>query len=103
MNVRIAKALFHTLRSTGSKEQYQALGAEATSIIDTYNDAVTYGFVEAPTLKYGSVSFTDSQISLGVQPTSGMATINDLYNIKGIFGADDLTVDAEGIELVFKK
>lgn len=100
MNCKINRTLFQCLRT---EHPYEAMGAEATDMVDAHNSAVHYGLIDMPMLSYGGVSHCDNKIMLSIKPKAGIININDLYNLKTLWGADDLNVDADGIEMVFKK
>ena len=96
MNTKIAKALLGTPANV--------MDEQAKNIVEAHNDAVTYGFIEQiPYLTFCSTYCTDTDISVTVQPRIDSVDINDLYLLKQAWGASDLYVRAEGIELVFYK
>jgi len=75
-------------------------------IINAHNTAVKYGFLQLPLLEYIDTTNSPETATVVVAPVSGMADINDLYNIKTEWGADGLNVftgNNGSIELVFKK
>lgn len=100
MNNKIAKALFFCASSTTPEESVMT---EASGIIETHNDAAHYGFIDLPNLMFVGVELGKDKIMVTVRPHAGIININDLYLLKQVWGADDLNVDKEGIELVFKK
>lgn len=102
MNTRIARRLNEARRSANSEKELKLEGKAVTS---AHNLAVTNGFLELPGLDFVDVEYSDDIVSVIVTPRSGMIGLNDLYNLKTAWGADDvnvLTAD-KTIELVFKK
>ena len=99
MNNKIAKSLFSCTHSTTPEE---TVICEAKEIVDAHNDAAHYGLTDLPNLDYVCVEFGKDKIMVTVKPHCGIININDLYLLKQTWGADDLNVDKEGIELVFK-
>lgn len=78
----------------------------AKEIVNAHNGAVKFGFLQLPLLDYIDATDSPDAATVVVAPVSGMADINDLYNIKTEWGADGLNVftgDNGSIELVFKK
>ena len=104
MNNKIARKLNQCRHWSDPK---RAANIVASEITDTHNAAVGNGFIELPTLEFGDAIIEDTSISIGVRPKSGIININDLYNLKTLWGADDLNVliceEGSSIELVFKK
>ena len=107
MNTRIARRLNEASRSASPEKELKRVGEEITV---AHNIAVTNGFLELPIL-----DFVDAEPRLTeavnaasvviVAPKSGMISLDDLYNLKTAWGADEvnvLTAD-KSIELVFKK
>lgn len=99
-NSKIAKALFFCASSTTPQE---TVTSEANEIINAHNVAAHYGFIDLPSLDFVYTEFKKDRIMVTVHTKSGIININDLYNLKTLWGADDLNVDKDGIELVFKK
>ena len=78
----------------------------AKEIVNAHNSAVKFGFLQLPMLEYLDSTDSPNAATVVVAPVSGMADINDLYNIKTEWGADGLNVftgDNGSIELVFRK
>ena len=103
MNNRIARKLNQCRHEADPK---RAANIVATEITDTHNAAVCNGFIDLPTLDFGEAIIEDKSISIGVRPKAGLITINDLYNLKTLWGADEiniLTGDGGVVELVFKR
>ena len=99
MNNRIARKLNLCRHEADPK---RAANIVASEITDTHNAAVGNGFIDLPTLDFGEAIIEDTNISIGVRPKSGIITLNDLYALKGAWGADDLDVYGDGtIELIF--
>lgn len=102
MNTRIARRLNEARGNVNPSKELLRVGEEITN---GHNIAVTNGFVELPVLDFVDVEYNDDIISVIVSPDSGLIGLNDLYNLKTVWGADDvnvLTAD-KSIELVFKK
>ena len=105
MNTRIARRLNEARRSANPEKELKRVGEEITV---AHNIAVTNGFLELPILDYIDAEQgeeEDRTMSVIVAPKSGMISLDDLYNLKTAWGADDvnvLTAD-KSIELVFKK
>ena len=103
MNNRIARKLNQCRHEADPK---RAANIVATEIVDTHNAAVGNGFIDLPTLDFGEAIIEDTNISIGVRPKSGLITLNDLYALETIWGANEiniLTGDCGAVELVFKK
>lgn len=103
MNTRIARKLNECRRESDEKRAARLVAADITN---THNAAVGAGFLELPMLEFGDAYVEDSTISMGVRPMAGLITLNDLYNLKTAWGADEvnvMTADGGVIELVFKK
>lgn len=101
MNTRIARRLNEASKHTGNE-----LNATACDIVEAHNQASRNGFIELPTLNYCNVSHdTKDTITVAVTPKSGVIDINELYNLKTAWGADNLSVCNESgmvILLTFK-
>lgn len=95
MNTKIAKALLNT--------PDDELDEQSIAIIKAHNDAASYGFIELPALEFFSTFRTNNETMITVRPRPDSVNINDLYILKQTWGADDLNVLDEGIEIVFKK
>jgi hypothetical protein len=102
MNTKIARRLNEAHKSAKPGKELDRVSEEITL---GHNIAVTNGFLELPTLDWVGADTTEKTISVIVAPKSGMIALNDIYNLKTAWGADDvnvLTAD-NSIELVFKK
>lgn len=102
-NSKIAKALLSYASSTTSVDTVNLLSVEAKKIIEINNNAAHYGLIDLPIMVFAGVELDEDKAMVTVQPNCGIININDLYLLKHTWGADDLNVDKEGIELVFKK
>ena len=104
MNNKIARKLNQCRHEADPK---RAANIVATEIVDTHNAAVGNGFIDLPALDFIEAIVEDNSISLRLKPKTGIININDLYNLKTLWGADDLNVliceEGSSIELVFKK
>lgn len=102
MNTRIARSLNEARHNVAPAMEIKRIGEEVTM---AHNIAVTNGFLELPILEFVDAERQDHAIVVDIRPRSGMMDLNDLYNLKTAWGADDvnvLTAD-KSIELVFKK
>ena len=102
MNTRIARRLNEASRHTGNE-----LNVTARDIVEAHNQASRNGFIDLPTINYCNVnSDNEGTVTVAVTPKSGIININDLYNLKTAWGANDLDVCSESglvILLTFKK
>ena len=102
MNTRIARRLNEAKGNANPSKELMRVGEEITL---GHNIAVTNGFLELPVLDFLDVEYNVSVTSVIVTPRAGMVALNDLYNLKTAWGADEvnvLTAD-KSIELVYKK
>lgn len=100
MNTQIKKILMHRISSLSPKGE---LDCEARELVNSHNNSVMFGLIEHQELIYSNCDFDENKITITVHPRSGQINIHDLYNLKELWGADDLNVLTDGIELVFKK
>ena len=102
MNNKLAS---HVLRCLTDETPAEALKEMAQSIVATHNKAVTFGFLDLPIVNYGTscISTQENTAEVVIRPKSGTIDIDELYNIRSAWGANDLYVTQEGITLVFKK
>lgn len=102
MNTRIARKLNVAKGNVNPSKELLRVGEEITM---GHNIAVTNGFVELPVLDFVDVEYNDDVISVIVSPDSGLIGLDDLYNLKTAWGADEVNVltATQSIELVFKK
>lgn len=105
MNTRIVRRL-NLARCTANREK--ELKSVAEEIVLGHNIAVTNGFLELPVLDYIDAEQGGEEertMSVIVAPKSGMISLNDLYNLKTAWGADEVNVltATQSVELVFKK
>lgn len=102
MNNKLAS---HVLRCLADETPAEALKEMAQSIVATHNKAVTFGFLDLPIVNYGTsyISTQENTAEVVIRPKSGTIDIDELYNIRSAWGANDLYVSEEGITLVFKK
>ncbi len=101
MNTSIAKHLIEAIKPQHTSDE---LNFYAEDIVKTHNYAAIYGFVELPTLDYHGVEHDGNKIIVSVRPKCGMADLNDLYNLKQAWGADNIeimTTDNPVICIVF--
>lgn len=100
MNNSLSGILWHRANSVTPQSE---LECEAREIVNAHNDAALYGFIDLGQLLYCNVVIDDLAIYITVQPRSGSISIHDLYNLKELWGADDVEIDKEGIVLMFNK
>ena len=86
----------------------KSLLAEMTGkdVVAAHNNAVQFGFLQLPHLDYIDTHADNHSTAILVAPTAGLATINDIYNIKIAWGADEVNVYTGtngSIEFLFKK
>ena len=102
MNTRITRRLNEASKHTGKE-----LNTTARDIVDAHNQSAANGFIDLPSLNYCNVTADNNHtITVAVTPKCGMININDLYNLKTAWGADDLDVCSEGgmvVLLTFKR
>lgn len=99
MNANIKYAFFQALKQDTPQE---CLEAEAKAIVEVNNESAAYGFTNMQQLKFCEAEITEVGANIVVQPQSGMMSIHDLFLLKEAWGADDLFVYKEGIELQYK-
>lgn len=109
MNNNIIKKINLALQSQETANSpEEAMAAVGKAIVYAHNTAVDYGFLELPYLESrggDACSNGDISICVSTRPeTCSPININDLYALKGAWGADDLDVYGDGtIELTFRK
>lgn len=99
MNTKIARRLNEALKD---ERNLKKAGQE---IVDAYNIAVSCGYVELPHMDFVDCEDVNDKVSVIVRPTSGLVVLDDLYNLKGVWGADVVELffgDGCGICLTFK-
>ena len=75
-------------------------------VVAAHNNAVQFGFLQLPHLDYIDTHADNHSTVILVAPTAGIADINDIYNIKIAWGADEVNVYTGtngSIEFLFKK
>ena len=102
MNTRITRRLNEAGKHTGNE-----LNVTARDIVEAYNQASRNGFIDLPTINYCNVDKDNNgTITVAVTPKSGIININDLYNLKAAWGANNLDVCNESgmvVLLTFKR
>ena len=106
MNTQIVKKINLALQDKETENREEAMSAISKSIVYAHNTAVDYGFLELPLLESrGGMVLNDGDLTICVSTrpeTCEPININDLYALKGAWGADDLDVYGDGtIELRF--
>ena len=103
MNNKIARKLNQCRLLPDTKDAASIYAKETT---DAHNSAFAKGFIDLPALDFIEAIVEDNSISLRLKPKTGIININDLYNLKNLWGADEINVltgDCGAVELVFKK
>lgn len=103
MNTKIARKLNQCRHEVNPNKAATIYAKETT---DAHNNAFAKGFIDLPALNFIEAMVEDNSISLRLAPKTGIITINDLYNLKTLWGADELNIltgDYSAVELVFKK
>lgn len=85
MNTRIARRL------NEARNDEKALKKAGQEIIDAHNIAVSCGYIELPHLSFVDCLY-DENVEVYVTPKSGMVVLEDLYNLKTVWGADRVEV-----------
>ena len=102
MNTRIARRLNEASKHTGNE-----LNVTARDIVEAHNQASRNGFIDLQTINYcNAYKGNNGTLTVAVTPKCGIININDLYNLKTSWGADNLEVCNEGgmvILLTFKR
>ena len=102
MNTRIARRI----NVARHNEDKGFLRTEAEDMVYIYNQAVKNGFVDGLFVDFVLVVPHNNETEILLRASCGCAGINDLYNMKAVWGADDIVVYTNGEEgsfaLVFK-
>lgn len=96
MNTRIIRHLNST----------KDIETTCNEIVSAHNQAVKYGLVELPLLDYVESEVEDDIFFVYIVPSSGLVGLDDLYKLKGVWGADEINVCITAnpsICLTFKK
>lgn len=96
MNTNIIRILFDCKDKT-------ALYNEANKLVSTHNDAVRYGLIDSPILVFCNIHLNNDVITITVNTHSGIAILDDVYNIKSLWGADEVWFTKDGIEFIFER
>ena len=95
-NNRIAYML-NTALASGSTPQDTGIKA-----VEAHNAAVKYGFLNLPLLEFHAVDTTMAdEYAVVVKVMSGLVKIDELYNLKQAWGADELELCEGKICLCF--
>lgn len=100
MNTKISQTLLHCLSASNPKDE---LDYEVRNIVDAHNNAFNRGFVDLQELIFFGVDYSDNFVLVTVKPRLDFMYIHELYNLKELWGADDLRIIPDGIQLIFKK
>lgn len=102
MNTRIIRRINDARRN----EDKSFLRKEAKDMVYIYNQAVKNGFIDGLFVNFVLVIPHNNETEILLRASCGCAGINDLYNMKAVWGADDIVVYTNGEEgsfaLVFK-
>lgn len=102
MNTRIARRINDARRN----KDKEFLRTEVKGMVYIYNQAVKNGLVDGLFVNFVMVVRRDNETEILLRASCGCASINDLYNMKAVWGADDIVVYTYGEEgsfaLVFK-
>lgn len=85
--------------------KYESLCDAGESVVSAHNVAAANGFIDIPTLDYHNTFEYEDSIVVSVSPKSGLISIDDLYNLKHAWGADNIEVSMEDktIDIEFLK
>lgn len=61
-------------------------------MVTVYNLSIKNGYIEGLMVDFVRVTPCDGETVIDLVPTCGMIGINDLYNMKTVWGADDVIV-----------
>lgn len=86
MNTRIARRL-----NEASKDE-KTLKKAGQEVVDAHNIAVACGYIELPHLTFIDCAENGVGVEVDVAPKSGMVSLDDLYNLKTVWGADHVEV-----------
>ena len=86
MNTRIARRL------NEARKDEKALNKAGQEIVDAHNIAVSCGYIELPHLTFMDCVEDGVGVEVYVTPKSGMVALDDLYNLKTVWGADRVEV-----------
>lgn len=86
MNTKIARRL------NGARKDEKTLVKAGQEVVDAHNIAVACGYIELPHLNFVGCEDVDYGVEMCVAPKSGMVTLDDLYNLKTVWGADRVDV-----------
>lgn len=88
MNTRIARRLNEARKSANDA----MLSSVASEMVKVYNQSIVYGYIEGLIVSFVKVTPYDNETVIDLVPTCGMISIDDLYNMKTVWGADDVIV-----------
>lgn len=86
MNTKIARRL-NEARKDGN-----TLKMAGQEVVNAHNIAVACGYIELPHLTFVDCVEEGDDVEVYVTPKSGMVRMDDLYNLKGVWGADRVEV-----------
>lgn len=86
MNTRIARRL------NEARKDEKALKKAGNEVVDAHNIAVSCGYIELPHLTFKGCVDDGVGVEVYVTPKSGMVALDDLYNLKTVWGANRVEV-----------
>lgn len=86
MNTKIARRL------NEARMDEKTLKKAGQEVVDAHNIAVACGYIELPHLTFVDCVEAGESIEVYVTPKSGMVALDDLYNLKTVWGADRVEV-----------
>ena len=86
MNTRIARRL------NEARKDEKTLKKAGQEVVDAHNIAVACGYIELPHLTFMDCAENGIGVEVDVAPKSGMVSLDDLYNLKTVWGADRVEV-----------
>lgn len=86
MNTKIARRL------NEARMDEDTLVKAGKGVVGAHNIAVASGFIELPYLTFMACVEEGDDVEVHAAPKSGMVRLDDLYNLKGVWGADGVEV-----------
>jgi hypothetical protein len=86
MNTRIARRL------NEARKDEKTLKKAGQEVVDAHNVAVACGYIELPHLTFMDCAENGIGVEVDVAPKCGMVSVDDLYNLKTVWGADRVEV-----------
>ena len=86
MNTKIARRL------NEARKDEKRLKNAGQEVVNAHNIAVACGYIELPHLTFVDCVEEVDGVEVYVAPKSGMVALDDLYNLKTVWGADRVEV-----------